>query len=541
MTSAVPDESTENFRATAVKSGSVPRREPNIFAAGPSLLRYAPTFVLLAIAIADAGRVADTDLWGHIAFGHLFLRHGPVSRDPFSYSAPGHLWAVHEWLAEVMMARTWDLFGIAGLMFWKFACTSLTVLMLAMIIAETGAAPPLQAAVLVTLALALLPMMQFRPQLYSYMFLAALIALLTRENYRRRARLWLAIPMLALWANLHGGFVVGVAVLVIYSGAVMFQGLINRGGVRRATRLAAITIGGALATLANPYGLNAWAHVLAAAGNPETRKDMVDWQPMMKVLANSHGLHSGVIFFGLVATILMVLAIAFVLTPRGGDLALVAVAAVLGAAAFNVVRNMPLAVIAAAAPLARHLDLLGKKIAARSASPGVAPRHASTAGQVVITVAALILMFGRGGLLSLRIPAAIDYPAGAIFFMRAHDLHGNVLARFEWGQYVIFYLAPSSRIFVDGRIDLAYPPVVVHEYIAFFTGQRDGDSVLDTYPNDFVLMPPESAAYQTMLSRSDWKLIYSDEKCALFAHANSPAAALDGVPVNGHASESYFP
>ena len=70
--------------------------------AAPSLLRYAPAFVLLAIAIADAGRVADTDLWGHVAFGRLFLRAGPISHDPFNYSSPGHVWTEHEWLSEVL-------------------------------------------------------------------------------------------------------------------------------------------------------------------------------------------------------------------------------------------------------------------------------------------------------------------------------------------------------------------------------------------------------------------------------------------------------
>src|SRR4029077_6029160 len=81
----------------------------------PSLMHYAPAFVLLAIAIADAARVADTDLWGQLRFGRLFLSAGPVSHDPFNYSVPGHAWAVHEWLAEVSMARIYDSGGILGL------------------------------------------------------------------------------------------------------------------------------------------------------------------------------------------------------------------------------------------------------------------------------------------------------------------------------------------------------------------------------------------------------------------------------------------
>ena len=55
--------------------------------------------------------------------------------------------------------------------------------------------------------------MQFRPQLFDYVFFAALIAMLARESHGRRAPLWLAVPMLALWANLHGGFFIGLAAL----------------------------------------------------------------------------------------------------------------------------------------------------------------------------------------------------------------------------------------------------------------------------------------------------------------------------------------
>jgi hypothetical protein len=516
----------------------------------PSLLRYAPAFVLLAIAVADASRVADTDLWGHIAFGRLFLRAGPVSRDPFNYSVPGHAWAVHEWLAELAMARIYDAFGILGLKWWKFTCSALTIIMLAMAAAETGAEPPLQAAVLIVVSVALMPLIQFRPQLYTYIFLAALMALLARENYRRRAPLWLAVPMLALWANLHGGFVIGVAVLALYSGVVAIESLLGRRGYTRSAHLFAVTLASAVATLANPYGLHAWSHVLGALNNPVTRKEMVDWQPLIQVLANSHGLHSGGIFFALVAAILTVLALAFVMTPRGGDLALVAIAAVMGAAAFNVVRNMPLAMIAAVAPLARHLHLLGNKIrgavvsasaAAAPESAADAPNHFNRVGQAVIIAAALILTLGKGALLSALIPAAMDYPAGAIAFMRSHQLRGNLLARFEWGQYVIFHLSPSSRIFVDGRVDLVYPPSAIGEYLAFFAREPGGARLLDSYPHDYVLMPAGSPADLTVSARTDWRPIYRDPVAVLFARANSPAAHLPGVPFKATAPPSNFP
>src|SRR5947207_13685365 len=63
--------------------------------AAVSLLRYSPALVLFIVAIADVGRWADPDLWGHIRFGQLTLTlgHAP-SRNSWSYSAPGYLWQI---------------------------------------------------------------------------------------------------------------------------------------------------------------------------------------------------------------------------------------------------------------------------------------------------------------------------------------------------------------------------------------------------------------------------------------------------------------
>jgi hypothetical protein len=116
----------------------------------------------------------------------------------------------------------------------------------------------------------------------------------------------------------------------------------------------------------------------------------------------------------------------------------------------------------------------------------------------------------------------MDYPAGAIAFMRSHQLHGNLLARFEWGQYVIFHLAPSSRIFVDGRVDLVYPPSVIDEYLDFFGGAPGDVRLLDRYPHDYVLMPTGSPADLTVSARTDWRPIYRDPVAVLFVRIRLP-------------------
>src|SRR5258708_7020720 len=175
-----------------------------------SLLRYSPALVFLIVAIVDSQRYADPDLWGHVRFGQTALQQGHlILRDPYSYSAPGHLWLNHEWLSEILMGWLYNHFGTVGLKLMKLGCSAGIVLFLVDGMTEAGAAPSIQFGVLTTAAVTLALQVQFRPQLFTFMLLSALLAILAKFNYRGRARLWLSIPILCLSSNLHGRFIIG--------------------------------------------------------------------------------------------------------------------------------------------------------------------------------------------------------------------------------------------------------------------------------------------------------------------------------------------
>ena len=324
-----------------------------------SLLRYSPAFLAFIIVVADAGRWADPDLWGHLVFGRLILMHGHLPpRDIYSYSAAGLPWHDHEWLSEVLLALCWSGLGVVGLKLMKLAATAATITLLAMGAAETGAPIPLQLVVLTTGALALAPMMQFRPQLFDFVALSALLLLLARDSYRRAGRLWLAIPMFALWANLHGGFFVGLAVLAVYTAVIAIEDLAAGDGLKRAMHLGGVTAGCVLATLLNPDGIGNWFTVMHTMRNPLTRAMVSEWQPLLfKIAEVWQKSPKTAINFALVIVPLAAFVLCFAVRPRGGDLALVVIAAMMGVAAYLAVRNMALAVIASVTPLCRHAAL----------------------------------------------------------------------------------------------------------------------------------------------------------------------------------------
>ena len=505
----------------------------------PWLLHYSPALLVFIIVVADAGRWADPDLWGHLAFGRLILMRGHLpSRDIYSYSAAGLPWHDHEWLSEVVLTLCWSALGVVGLKLMKFAATAATITLLAMGAGETGAPIPLQLVVLTTGAAAIAPMMQFRPQLFDFAGLSALLLLLARDSYRHAGRLWLAIPIFALWANLHGGFFVGLAVLAVYTAVTAIEDLAAGDGLTRAIHLGGVTAGCVLATLLNPDGIGNWFTVIHTMRNPLTRAIVSEWQPLLfKIAEEWHKSPKTAINFALVIVPFAALALCFAIKPRGRDLALVAIAAMMGAAAYLAVRNMALAVIASTTPLCRHAALVLENTRLGNPAP---PPPRKRSHEILVGVIALVMALATG-LFSPSLPDGYSQPQGAIEFMQAEGLHGNVLADFGWGEYLIFHLAPRSKVFVDSRYDMVYPQAVLADYLDFFLVRPRAAAVLGAYPHDFVMLRTDSPGYGFMMAQAGWRMVYRDRIAALFARADSPAAHLKGIPLEGYSGSNLFP
>ncbi len=101
--------------------------------------------------------------------------------------------------------------------------------------------------------------------------------------------------------------------------------------------------------------------------------------------------------------------------------------------------------------------------------------------------------------------------------------------------------ARGTKVFIDSRYDLAYPPTVIADFLALDRGEAGAAHTLDAYPTDFVLTNPRGREATVMDSQRDWRLIYRDDDARLYARVNSPAARLDGVPFKGTAGLAFFP
>lgn len=507
------------------------------------MIRYSPALVLMAVMITDSVRVADPDLYGHLRFGQQILTTVHVPRlDAYSYSVVGLRWISHEWLSDVVIAWFYFHGGVVGLKLMKLGCTVAIVMLLLGAMRETGAFAVTQISIMLLASIRLSAQMQFRPQIFTYLLLAAILMLLTRDNYRGRAMLWITVPMFALWANLHGGFVIGLGVMGLYAIMRGGQEIAAGRGAARFFHLAAITSACIVATLLTPYGAGSWLSVLHTIGNPTMLGAINEWQPLISAtIAEYHVAHVPFLYDLSVFGIFFATLGTIVFAPSTDDLALVAIATVLIASAFVQVRNVPLGMMAAMIPLARHTTLaLRARRKPGCDCPAASRRGITFAGEIVIAIAALALA-AETGLFSRRLGLTEPYPAGALAFMRTHDLSGNMLCEYSWNDYVIFHDWPRDKVFLDSRFEMIYPRRIIEAYLAFAFDRPGAAQTLSGFPNDFVLINPKSVAADVMASAAQWRLIYSDSDSTLYARRDSRAAGIAGVPIRGATPAPVFP
>jgi hypothetical protein len=319
-------------------------------------------------------------------------------------------------------------------------------------------------------------------------------------------------------------------------------------GLGRTLRLALIALAATLATLVSPYGIDNWLVVINALKVHAAHPIISDWQPLLPAMLREWRLrHLSPIFFACAIVMMTAFATVFIAAPRGRDLPLALIAATMSLAAFTALRNVPLAMIACTAPLARHTELLAarwrnRKLAQGPAAPSATLADRSGVNPWLVSFIAIVLAI-VAGLFSPRLAVeAADYPAGAVAFMRDHDLHGNILGEFGWGQYLIWQLEPASKVFIDGRYDSVYPESVVNQYLDVSFGDSAARKTLNAYPHDFVLLSVKSAGSAAMASAPGWQLIYRDSTAILFARTNSGAAKMPGIPIEGNPPRaSRFP
>jgi hypothetical protein len=508
-----------------------------------SLLSASPWTVVLSIALATADNFAEPDLWIHMLTGQTTLRTGHIPRfDTYSYAAANMPWHNHEWLSQVTLAFCYAHFGIFGLKLLKLAVTTILIGALAIGISATRASGQVQRLTLILSAVAISTQMQFRPQLFTFMMMAVVMASLAIEVYRGHAVLWPLIPMFALWANFHGGYIVGLGAMAVAAAVFLLQGFLFGDTARKtsAIRLGLVTFGCAAATIINPFGVGLWMGVFHSVNDPLIRQIVADWVPLPKLMLSMLRSDPSQLLSDAAPLLMFAAFVLFVaLAPDLEDAALLAVATMFIGAAFWAARNVAIGVIAVTIPLARHATLAFQRGA--KLEPGAQPVSSDGPPGWMLAICALAVAL-VGGTFSNRLKTWKPVPVGALTFMQQHNLHGNMLCQFEWGSWVLWHMGDSFKVYIDPRGELVYSDKQERDYAIFFYGQSN--ELLVAYPHDFVLMGTATKGAELVRKDPRWHVLYTDQTGTLFGRATIPGEApVTGnvAGIDGKPKDTYFP
>jgi hypothetical protein len=426
------------------------------------------TWIFVAFAILKT--VADPDLWGHVRFGLDILRdHALTSVDPYSFTQDVP-WVNHEWLSEMVMGIAFTAAGSMGLMVLKaLLAASICALVAHALshVADIVRWPALALVVWGTLSIA----WTLRPQLWTLLLFAALCRILASKRHL------LAVPLLfVLWVNVHGGWVVGLGVLFVWSACQLAEPAGHRPSI---ALLAVVTMLSVAGTWLNPYGWHLWEFIASTVRM--SRIGIAEWAPVWR---DSYGMTAqwtcGASF----------LVIVWWRRGRPGLPAL-AVVAMLAYASFAVNRLVPLFIEAAVLLLAPLLPI------ARS---GAAPPRARTIADVAVLVIGVTTSVVTGVIprcVAIQGFAAPDVVAAET--LKASGGRGRVITWFNWGEYAIWHLSPDFKVSTDGRRETVYSMRTLEEQFDIAFGRQAGFEALERIKPEYVWLP-----YRFSRATAEW-------------------------------------
>ncbi len=154
----------------------------------------------------------DGDVSWHIATGQWILAHRALPHtDPFSFTWAGKPWVPIEWLAEVLMAAAFAIARYSGI---AALVTAALMALHALVFfnAARFVRPWIAVGAVIAMDLVLIPMMLARPHVLAWPLIAFWTWLMLRAREGDRAPPLAAALLMVLWANLHGSFVMGLAI-----------------------------------------------------------------------------------------------------------------------------------------------------------------------------------------------------------------------------------------------------------------------------------------------------------------------------------------
>ncbi|HWZ33689.1 MAG TPA: hypothetical protein VNX18_20250 [Bryobacteraceae bacterium] len=455
----------------------------------------------------------DGDTALHMAIGNYVLDHHTVpTSDPFSFTEPNAPWLASEYGTGVVFAALNRSFGLKGVVFvcGVTIAALITVLLRSMLAAGADIFLSIMLALMASNALSL--HYHARPHLFTLLFLAVTAWAISTDRVQNRGSIWLLVPLAALWANLHPGFVILLAYLVLVVLGCALEWWTGVGSRSAVVRYAALAGACGLATLVNPFGIGLHFEVLSYLRAHEMTDFLQEFQaPTFRSTPQLYYM----------AFLLAGLAVAGVLVSRKKFTDALPIFA-LGYASLISLRHSTVFVIIAAPIIARELSIVWqrwvthqpKTSSARILDDLSRQRSASLSRTSVWAVAGLAAVF-------LWSPAS-SWPAGFdgdnfpvdMAARHAELATSRVFTTEQWADYLLYRNYPWQRNFYDDRS--LYGAKMFRPVAALLDGKPGWNDFLDKYNTELVLIESKSTLSKLLSESAAWTLVDRDKTAALF-------------------------
>jgi hypothetical protein len=464
-----------------------------------------PLWVGLAIyalfLIAGNRLLIDPDTMWQITVGQWIIDHRAVPEtDVYSFTMRGQPWISTQWLAQVAYAKAFAISGWSGPVVLAASAIAATFALLTKFLNRRLSESA--TLVLVAAALALtVPHLLARPHVLAMPLMVAWVGGLIQAADRRDAPSYWLLPLMALWANLHGGFVLGLALTApIALDAILAAAVPVRKSL--ALRWAVFALAALAASCCTPYGWNALLasqKILALGGALPL---ILEWKPadfgsvgpleICLLLGLGLALLAGIKLPPLRIVLLLGLLHMALSQGRGSEILAL------------------LAPLVLAAPLARQI---GGHAALANAVPG--------GRGVLFASLAIFAMAGTFAYASVHPfqPHMRGSPVTAVAELKKLNL-ARVFNDYDFGGYLI---ASGVAPFIDGRTELYGEKFFVDHNAA--SGLMEPENLfrlLDDYKIEATLMRTQSAATKLLDHVDGWQKVYSDDIATI--HLRKPDA-----------------
>ena len=475
----------------------------------PAMLMTA-LFVSPFIALLDVQQggpvMRDPDIWWHLRNAEVLLStHHFIRQELFSFTTPGQPWINPEWLAEIPFYLGYRVCGDLGLFLVMLAATELVIAAVFLLCYRRSGDP--KAAFLATWVAVLFASINIGPRTILFGWLCFLVEMLLLEAFRKgRDWLWLLPPLFALWINLHGSWLIGLAFFLVFVASGLAQGAWGsieavRWTPRQLTKLAVTCAASVAMLFVNPYGWRLVAYPF----------DMIFHQQLnISIVDEWHSVDFGDFRGKMVFVVLSAMFVFTLARRRAWPLHELLFALLAFYAALTHRRFLFLAGIVVCPMLA--VELIGSVF-----EPYEPKRNKPLLNLAFMAGYCLFALWRLPASAALRAAEPQYFPVSALPQLERCCAQGHLLNVYHWGGYLIWN-ARDIPVFLDSRADIFEHHGILADYLKATT-LHDSLAILDRYQIDSVLLPPGEELVYLLKHTPGWGVQYEDSTATLLVRA----------------------